>query len=453
MGGQDTGGARDRAPAPPHRGAYFAGMRTSVLPDSAAIAGGRMTVGGVALADLAGRHGTPLLVYDEATLRNRARAYGEGLASYPGPSRLAFACKAQTTVAVLRVLLDEGLGMDVASEGELAFAIAAGTPGDGLIVHGNNKSDADIAAALAAGAGLLVADHDGELDQIERLAAAAGRVQPVLVRVNPAIEADTHHKIATGHAASKFGLAGGEAAAALRRAGGLEHVRPMGLHVHLGSQIGSVDTYLEAAAWLAAFIDREGLRGLPLLDLGGGLAIAYADGDRAPDVRAAVAATAAGLAERLARRDLSPPELILEPGRSIAGPAGVTLYTVGAVKRTAAGVTYAAVDGGMADNPRPAMYGARYQAFAVDRADAAAAHTYAIAGKHCESGDVLIEAAELPELAPGDVIALAATGAYTSTMASTYNGLPRPAAVMVAGGEERTVVVRETVPDLLARER
>jgi diaminopimelate decarboxylase len=434
MGGQDTG------------------MTTSLLPDTALAAGGRLAAGGVALGDLAARHGTPLLVYDEATLRNRARAYREGLAAYPGPSRLAFACKAQTTVAVLRVLLEEGLGMDVASEGELAFAVAAGTPGERLIVHGNNKSDADIAAALAAEAGLLVADHDGELDQIERLAAAAGRVQPVLVRVNPAIDADTHHKIATGHAASKFGLAPAEAAAALRRAAGLGHLRPMGLHVHLGSQIGSVDTYLEAAAWLAAFIDREGLGGLPLLDLGGGLAIAYVDGDTAPDVREAVAATAAGVAEQLRARGLPLPELILEPGRSIAGPSGVTLYTVGAIKRTAVGVTYAAVDGGMADNPRPAMYGARYQAFAVDRAGEAAAHTYAIAGKHCESGDVLIEAAELPELRPGDVIALAATGAYTATMASTYNGLPRPAAVMVADGAERTVVARETVADLLARE-
>jgi diaminopimelate decarboxylase len=428
-------------------------MSATLLPESAAVADGRLAVGGVALGDLAARHGTPLLVYDEATLRSRARAYREGLAAYPGRSRLTFACKAQTTVAVLRVLVDEGLGMDVASEGELAFALAAGTPGERLIVHGNNKSDADIAAALAAEAGLVVADHDGELDQIERLAAAAGRVQPVLVRVNPAIDADTHRKIATGHAASKFGLAPAEAAAALRRAAGLEHLRPMGVHVHLGSQIGSVDTYLEAAAWLAAFVDREGLGDLPLLDLGGGLAIAYADGDAAPDIRQAVAATAAAVAEQLRARRLPLPELVLEPGRSIAGPAGVTLYTVGAIKRTAAGVTYAAVDGGMADNPRPAMYGARYQAFAVDRAGREAAHTYAIAGKHCESGDVLIDAAELPRLHPGDVIALAATGAYTATMASTYNGLPRPAAVMVADGAERTVVARETVADLLARER
>ncbi len=425
----------------------------SILPESALVADGRLSVGGVPLGDLAARHGTPLLVYDEATLRARARAYRAGLLAYPGAARAAFACKAQVTVAVLRVLVQEGLGMDVASEGELHFALAAGVPGEGLVVHGNNKSDADIGAAIAAGAGLVVIDHTAELHQVEALAAAAGRTQAVLVRVTPGIEADTHRKIATGHAASKFGLPPAAAVEALQIAAGLEHVRPAGLHVHLGSQIHDIGTYLEAAEWLAGFIAEHDLGRLPVLDLGGGLAIAYTDDDSAPDVRAAVEATAAGLAGLLAARGLLLPELILEPGRSIAGPAGVTLYTVGSIKRTGAGITYAAVDGGMADNPRPAMYGARYQAFMVDRAAEPATHTYAIAGKHCESGDVLIEAAALPQLQPGDVIALAATGAYTATMSSTYNGLPRPAAVMVADGVERTVVARETVADLLSRER
>jgi diaminopimelate decarboxylase len=425
----------------------------SVLPDTAAIRDDRLCVGGVPLGDLAARHGTPLYVYDEATLRARARAYRDGLRAYPGAARAAFACKAQVTVAVLRVLVEEGLGMDVASEGELAFALAAGVPGERLIVHGNNKSDADIAAAIAAQAGLVVCDHMAELAQIEALAAAAGRLQPVLVRVTPGIEADTHRKIATGHSASKFGLPPADAVEALRLAAGLEHVRAAGLHVHLGSQIREVETYLEAAAWLAAFIDQHDLGGLPVLDLGGGLAIAYTDDDSAPDVRAAVEVTAAGLAGRLAARGLPLPELILEPGRSIVGPAGVTLYTVGAIKRTDAGLTYAAVDGGMADNPRPAMYGARYQAMLVDRASELPTRTYAVAGKHCESGDVLIEAAALPELRPGDVLALAATGAYTASMASTYNGLPRPAAVMVGDGDERLVVARETVAGLLSRER
>ncbi len=330
----------------------------SVLPETAVVTGGRLAVGGVALGDLAARHGTPLLVYDEATLRSRARAYLDGLAAYPGAARAAFACKAQVTVAVLRVLVSEGLGMDVASEGELAFALAAGVPGERLIVHGNNKSDADIAAALAAGAGLIVCDHPAELGQIEALAAAAGRVQDVLVRVTPGIEADTHRKIATGHAASKFGLPPAAAVAALRSAAELAHLRPAGLHVHLGSQIRDVGTYLEAAAWLAAFIAQNGLGDLPVLDLGGGLAIAYTEADSAPDVRAAVERTATALAGLLGERGLPLPELVVEPGRSIAGPAGVTLYTVGAIKRTDAGVTFAAVDGGMADNPRPAMYGA-----------------------------------------------------------------------------------------------
>jgi diaminopimelate decarboxylase len=425
----------------------------SVLPESAAVAGGRLTVGGVPLGDLAVRHGTPLLVYDEATLRARARAYREGLRAYPGAARAVFACKAQATVAVLRVLVEEGLGMDVASEGELAFAMAAEVPGERLVVHGNNKSDADISAALAAAAGLVVVDHAGELDQIEALAAAAGRTQAVLVRVTPGIDVDTHRKIATGHAGSKFGLAPAAAAEALRRAAGLEHVRPAGLHVHLGSQIRAVDTYLQAARWLVEFIDQNGLGDLPVLDLGGGLAIAYTDDDPVPDARAAVEVMATGLAALLEGRGLPLPELILEPGRSIAGPAGVTLYTVGAIKDTGAGITYAAVDGGMADNPRPAMYGARYQAFVADRVEERPTHAYAVAGKHCESGDILIDAAPLPELRAGDILAVAATGAYTATMSSTYNGLPRPAAVMVADGRERTVVARETVADLLARER
>jgi len=425
----------------------------SVLPESALVAGGRLTVAGIPLADLAARHGTPLLVYDEVTLRSRARAYADGLRVYPGDARAVFACKAQATVAVLRVLVSEGLGMDVASEGELAFAMAAGVAGDRVIVHGNNKSDADIRAALAAEAGLVVVDHPAELDQIEALATAAGRIQRVLVRVTPGIDADTHPKIATAHTASKFGLAPAAAVAALAHAGELAHVRPAGVHVHLGSQIRDVDTYVEVAAWLAEFLDQNGLGHLPTLDLGGGLAIAYTGADRVPDVRAAVEVTATALAGLLTARGLPLPELILEPGRSIAGPAGVTLYTVGAIKHTAAGITYAAVDGGMADNPRPAMYGARYEAFAVDRAGEEDTHFYAIAGKHCESGDVLIEAARLPELRPGDVLAVPATGAYTATMASTYNALPRPAAVMVNDGRERVVAARETVADLLARER
>jgi len=415
----------------------------SVLPDTAVVESGRLHVGGIALAELAREHGTPLHVYDEATLRARARAYREALAGYPGRARVVYACKANATVGLLRILVEEGMGMDVASEGELAHALAAGVPAAGIVVHGNNKSDADVRSAVAAGAGTLVVDHVEELDQVERIAAESGVVQPILLRMTPGIDADTHAKIRTAHAASKFGIAPGDAPQAIERAAARAHLRLDGLHVHLGSQIRDLDTYLDAVDWLARFAPA---RGLPVLDLGGGIAIPYTDGDDAPDLRAAVAATA----DAVARRFDPHPELVLEPGRSVVGTCGVTLYTVGAVKTTAAGVTYVAVDGGMSDNPRPVLYGARYQAWIADRADAAPDADYAVAGKHCESGDVLIDRAPLPAPRPGDVLVVAATGAYAASMASNYNGLPRPAAVLVTGGRARTIVRRETVDDLLA---
>ena len=415
----------------------------SVLPDTAVVEAGRLFVGGVALSELAHAHGTPLYVYDEATLRARARAYREALAGYPGGARAAYGCKANPTVGLLRILLEEGMGMDVASEGELAHALAAGAPGELLVVHGNNKSDADVRAAVAAGAGLLVVDHLGELDQVERIAAELGRIQPILLRVTPGIDAATHAKIRTGHASSKFGMAPAEVSRAIERASACPHLRLDGLHVHLGSQIRDLGTYVEAVDWLARF---PGIAELPVLDIGGGLAIAYTDDDRAPEIRTAVEATIAAVAERFDPL----PELVLEPGRSVVGTCGVTLYTVGAVKETAGGITYVAVDGGMSDNPRPVLYGARYQAWIADRAADEPDAVYAVAGKHCESGDVLIEEARLPAPRPGDVLAVAATGAYSASMASNYNSLPRPAAVIVGDGTARPVVRRETPADLLS---
>ena len=415
----------------------------SVLPDTAVVEAGRLFVGGVALSELAHAHGTPLYVYDEATLRARARAYREALAGYPGGARAAYGCKANPTVGLLRILLEEGMGMDVASEGELAHALAAGAPGELLVVHGNNKSDADVRSAVAAGAGLLVVDHLGELDQVERIAAELGRIQPILVRVTPGIDAATHAKIRTGHASSKFGMAPAEVSRAIERASACPHLRLDGLHVHLGSQIRDLGTYVEAVDWLARF---PGIAELPVLDIGGGLAIAYTDDDRAPEIRTAVEATIAAVAERFDPL----PDLVLEPGRSVVGTCGVTLYTVGPVKETAGGITYVAVDGGMSDNPRPVLYGARYQAWIADRAADEPDAVYAVAGKHCESGDVLIEEARLPAPRPGDVLAVAATGAYSASMASNYNSLPRPAAVIVGGGTARPVVRRETPADLLS---
>jgi diaminopimelate decarboxylase len=424
----------------------------SVLPDSASVEDGSLAVGGCLAVDLAAEHGTPLLVYCEQTLRARAGACLDGLEAYPGPARAVFACKANATVAILRVLFEEGLGADVASAGELAAALRAGADPAAVVVHGNNKSDVDIAAALAARAGLLVLDHLGELDQVERLAAEVGRIQPVAVRVTPGIAADTHVKIVTGHDTSKFGLPPVDVLEALDRAGELPHLRPAGLHVHLGSQIRDLSPYTAAIDWLADFVEEHGLGELPLLNLGGGFAIAHATGDVALPLADAVDRICFHLAEVLVARGLPLPELVLEPGRSIVGPAGITLYTVGAIKQTAGGVTYAAIDGGMSDNPRPTLYGARYDAMVAGRADAEPSRRYTIAGKHCESGDVLIDGIDLPELAPGDVLAVPATGAYAASMASTYNLLPRAAAVLVRDGRARLIQRRETVDDLLGRE-
>ena len=423
-----------------------------VLPESAEIVGGRLRIGGVDTAELAREFGTPLQVYDRRSLVHRARAYVEALGAYPGTARAVFACKANVTVAVLREVFGEGLGADVASEGELAAALAAGANPETVIVHGNNKSDADLGAAVEAGCGLVVVDHPGELDQLDGIAAEYDVVQRVLVRVTPGIEADTHRKIVTGHSDSKFGFAPADALDVLDSIETFANLSAAGLHVHLGSQIRDLRTYVDAIGWLANLIDQNGLGELSVLDLGGGFAVAHTESDEAPAITTAVGTIVSAVAEAMAARGLPLPELVLEPGRSIVGPAGVTLYSVGAIKQVQTGTVYAAVDGGMSDNPRPTLYSAVYQAFVADRADAPAAMSYTIAGKHCETGDVLIERAALPQLASGDVLAVAATGAYTASMASNYNAIPRPAAVMVGGGEARLIVRRETVTDLLARE-
>jgi diaminopimelate decarboxylase len=412
----------------------------------------RLELGGVTAEELAERFGTPLYVYDEDELRRRARSYLAALESYPGPSRAVYACKANSTVGVIRVLAEEGLGADVASAGELAAALRAGVDPASVVVHGNNKSDADLETAVAARAGLVVVDHLRELEQLERIAAEAGRVQPVLVRITPGIAADTHHKIVTGHDTSKFGFAPADALDALDQAGALPHLQPSGLHVHLGSQIKDVGTYTTAVDWLVAFTEEHGLGELPVLDIGGGLGVAYAQGDVELEIQQALETIVAHLSERLIAHGLPMPELIVEPGRSIVGPAGTTLYTVGAVKRSEGGVVYAAVDGGMSDNPRPALYGARYDAIVAGRPDAEPDTVYTIAGKHCESGDVLIEGIALPELHAGDVLAVPVTGAYAVSMASTYNALPRPAAVLVSDGDAVLIQRRETVEDLLSRD-
>jgi diaminopimelate decarboxylase len=411
-----------------------------LFPDTARIDGSALTIGGVAAAELVRGYGSPLLVYDEETLRARARAYR---AAAP-QALVAFGAKAFPNVAIMRLLAEEGIGADVSTLGELEFALAAGITGERLIVHGNNKSDEELAAAAGPGA-LVVLDS---LEEVGR-ARAAG-VARTLVRVTPGIEADTHEAIRTGHHGSKFGLAPGDALEALRQAPETE-----GLHVHIGSQLHDLAAAGKAVRWVGGFAatcrDELGWT-LRTVDLGGGLGVASMPGEQELSIERFVTSLLDELKRVVAEHGLEKPGVILEPGRSLTGRAGLTLYSVGSVKQAGDGTTFLAVDGGMSDNPRRALYGATYTAMLANRADEAPAATVTVVGKHCESGDVLIDSVELPSARRGDVLAVPATGAYTLSMSSNYNALPRPAAVLVANGEARVIRRRETVADLLSLE-
>ncbi len=399
-----------------------------LFPDTAAIdEADELTIGGIRATALAAEHGTPLLVYCEATIRAQARAYREAAPA----ALIVYGTKAFPNVAILRLLAQEGIGADVSTLGELTFAREAGIPAAQLVLHGNNKSDEELAAARDA---LVVLDAPDELAR-----ARAVGVERLLVRVTLGIDADTHESIRTGHHGSKFGLTEEQARLLIERDREI-----LGLHVHVGSLLrdpSAAKAAASALARLASSIDGWEPR---ILDLGGGLAIRYTLEEHAPSVADFVAAVL----------DAAPPveQVILEPGRSLVGRAGITLYRVGAVKQTGAGTTYAAVDGGMSDNPRPQLYGARHTAVVAGRATAEPNGAYAVAGKHCESGDVLIASVELPSPRRGDVLAVPATGAYTLGMASNYNGVTRPAAVLVGAGASRVIRRRESVADLLRYE-
>ena len=403
-----------------------------LFPETAHIEDGELALGGVPATRLAAEHGTPLLVYCEQTIRSQVRAYREAA---PG-AVIAYGTKAFANVALLHLLAEEGVGADVSTLGELAFARAAGIPGERLVFHGNNKSAEELRAAAEVDA-LVVLDGPGEAES----AAAAG-VRRVLVRLTPGVEAVTHRSIQTAHEESKFGLAPDAAEREVERARELG-LEVEGVHVHVGSQLGRPDESVLALERALAFLER--LRWRPrVLDLGGGLGVRHNRDEKLPSV--------AEFLGQLVEHVPAGVTLVLEPGRSLVSRAGVTLYRVGSVKESG-GVTYAAVDGGMSDNPRPQLYGARYEALLANRAEELPSGVYRIAGKHCESGDVLIEAAELPEPRSGDVLAVPATGAYTLALGSTYNGVPRPAVVFVADGEAQLIRARETVDDLLRFER
>jgi diaminopimelate decarboxylase len=416
-----------------------------LFPDTASLENGELALGGVPAARLADEHGTPLLVLCRETVQAAAREYR---AAAPD-ALLAYSVKALPNLAVLRLLRDAGFGADVSTGGELTFALRAGIDPKAIVLHGNNKSDEELRAAAEAGVGLVVLDAADEPAR----AAAAG-IRRVLVRVTPGIDADTHAAIRTAHHGSKFGLPPDDALAAIRAARELG-LEVAGIHVHVGSQLLDSQAARASVDWAATFAAdaRAELGWTPeVLDLGGGLGIAHVEEERAPAIGAFVAAVSERVERQWEVLGLPRPRLVLEPGRSVVGRAGVTLYRVGAVKRASESTTYVAVDGGMSDNPRPQLYGARFTAILASRPEEEPVGPYTVCGKHCESGDVLIDRVMLPEPRRGDLLAVPATGAYTLAMASTYNSVPRPAAVLVAEGETELVRRRESADDLLAYE-
>ena len=412
----------------------------SLLPDGAEVSpDGRLWIAGCDVLELAATFGTPLFVYDEAHLRARCR---EAVAAF-GAGNVVYATKAFLCLAMARLVHEEGLLLDVATGGEMHVALAAGVPGDRLVLHGNNKSLAELATALTVGVHHVVVDSFDELDRLEQLHADGYPVPRVQLRITPGIEAHTHEYVRTGQADSKFGfgLTGGVAERAIDRAQRSSAVELVGLHTHIGSQIFAAESFAMAADVMAPLVAAHQL---PTLTLGGGLGVAYVEGESAP----AIAEWGKVVREALDATGLQA-QLLVEPGRAIVAGAAVTLYTVGTVKEIPGIRTYVAVDGGMSDNPRPVLYGSGYEAFLPRRTDAERERPVRIVGKHCESGDVLVHEAFLPaDLAVGDILCTPVTGAYGHTMASNYNKVPRPAVLFVAGGQARVVARRESYDDL-----
>lgn len=414
-----------------------------LFPDSATLEDGELAIGGRRASELADELGTPLYVYCERTLRAQARAYRDAAPD----AFVVYGSKAFPNVALLQLFAEEGLGADVSTLGELELARRAGIPGERLVVHGNNKSDEELRAAAAIGAAFVVLDS---LDEVDR-AAAAG-VRRVLVRVTSGIEADTHEAIRTGYHGSKFGLPPEDAIEALRRAAaaGLD---PAGLHVHVGSQLLDTNAARMTVEWLGAFaaVCKRELGGWEpaAVDLGGGLGIRHVEDEEPPGITEFVSDLLLRLERAWDLHGLSRPLVVLEPGRSLVGRAGVALYRVGTVKRASETTTYVAVDGGMSDNPRPQLYGARYTALLANRASEPGEHPYTVTGKHCEE-EMLVRRVLLPEPRPGDVLAIPAAGAYTLSLASNYNLVQRPAAVLVSDGGARVIRRRETLDEVLS---
>ena len=426
----------------------------NVFPDTATINDyGSLEIGGCNLMDLAEEYGTSLYVLDEETLRNRCRSFVRAFQSRYGDTQVVYASKAYINPALAKLFEEEGLGLDVVSGGELAIAQRVDFPLERVFFHGNNKTPQELAQAVEANIGRIVIDSFHELEVLDRIAGDAGKVQDVLIRVSPGVDPHTHVHTTTGILDSKFGFAiqTGHAAEAVRRALAARHLNLLGLHFHLGSPIFELEPYAvatEVVLRFAADLREEGLE-MQEFSPGGGFAIAYTRDQEPPAIGDYANTIVSALTSNCDSLGLSSPRLIIEPGRSIIGPAGVAVYRIGAIKDIPGVRKYVSVDGGMGDNIRPALYQAVYEVVVANKAGHDPSETVTIAGKYCESGDLLASDITLPEVEAGDVLAIPAAGAYCPSMASNYNLNPRPPIVLVRDGRSRLIRRRESYQDMM----
>lgn len=416
---------------------------------------GHFTFGGADTTVLAKQYGTPLYVMDEALIRENCRAFRNSIDRYyDGNGMVCYASKAFSCKEIYRIMKEENLGIDVVSEGELYTALSVGFPAEKIVFHGNNKTAHELEYAVKTGVGRIIVDNLTELECLEKTAEAADKPVSVMLRIKPGIDAHTHSFIRTGQIDSKFGFAleTGEAMAAVKMASTLRYIKLMGVHCHIGSQIFDVAPFVEAAKVMMDFIAQiKSEIGIEIneLNLGGGFGIKYTSEDKPVGYDCYMEQVSFAVKEKASQLGLAVPYIYIEPGRSIVGAAGITLYTVGAVKEIPNIRTYVSVDGGMTDNPRYALYESKYEMLIANKAGEEKTQTVTVAGKCCESGDLLGKDVPLQPAQPGDILAVLSTGAYNYSMASNYNRIGRPATVMVNEKGSRVIIKRESMDDLI----
>ncbi|OJU15881.1 MAG: diaminopimelate decarboxylase [Clostridiales bacterium 43-6] len=415
---------------------------------------GNLTIGNCDTTELAKEFGTPLYVVDETVLRNNCRKFDSSMKAYYGKGLVIYASKALNCMEVCRVVADEGLGLDVASGGELYTALKSGFPAEKIYFHGNNKTEDELVYAVKSKIGRIIVDNPTELARLDKIAAELSEIPKIMFRIKPGIDAHTHDFVKTGQIDSKFGFAleNGEAFEAVKLTKDMKHLELVGLHCHIGSQIFDIDPFILAAEVMLNFylkIKNELGMEFTDLNLGGGFGIKYTDQDDPKEYNIFMEKVSAVVKGFCEKENLLMPFICIEPGRSIIAPAGITLYTVGAVKEIENVKNYILIDGGMGDNPRYALYKSAYTALLANKAGVAADYTATIAGRCCESGDLIAENIQIQTPAEGDILAVLATGAYNYSMSSNYNRFPRPPIVMVKDGKARVVVKRETYEDII----